>query len=184
VTFRAYADNVVIQIEPRETQTESGLTLVHGGKNGAREHRTARVVASGPGYYRSKPGGANGTERGVFVPNEVKPGMRVIVDALAGQDYALDLSVPRHNKSAEFQELFGDKGEFRIVREEEILGVLESAEERPLLSGRCRSVTRTSWGEHRCDGVMGHSGLHSAVLGHGSAIDWPDDPRSEGNYPA
>jgi hypothetical protein len=58
------------------------------------------------------------------VPNTVKVGDRVIVDALAGQNYALDLSVPRHNKTQEFQELFGDRGEFRIVREEEILGVL------------------------------------------------------------
>jgi uncharacterized cupin superfamily protein len=33
--------------------------------------------------------------------------------------------VPRSNKSAEFQELFGDRGQFRIVREQEILAVLE-----------------------------------------------------------
>jgi co-chaperonin GroES (HSP10) len=116
MTFRAYADNVVLEFEPRETQTASGLTVVHSGKKGARDHRTARVVASGPGYTRRS---------GVFIANEVQPGDRVVVDALAGQDYAMDLSVPRHNKSAEFQDLFGDRGEFRIVREEEILGVLE-----------------------------------------------------------
>jgi len=128
VTFRAYADNVVLQFEPRETQTASGLTLVHSGKNGAREHRTARVIQSGPGYWHLF-GSSQRTHR-VFVPNEVKVDDRVIVDALCGQDYSMDLSVPRHNKSAEFQELFGDKGEFRIVREEEILGVLEPADPR------------------------------------------------------
>jgi co-chaperonin GroES (HSP10) len=169
MTFRAYADNVVIQIEPRETQTESGLTLVHGGKNGAREHRTARVVASGPGYYRSKPGGANGTERGVFVPNEVKPGMRVIVDALAGQDYALDLSVPRHNKSAEFQELFGDKGEFRIVREEEILAVIEDS------AAAFRANLKAA-----VDGMSAAADEQDARLASGRWVD----PREEGNYPA
>ena len=116
MTLRAYADNVVLAFEPRETQTASGLALVHGAKTGARDHRIARVVASGPGYHKPS---------GLFVPNEVKTGDRVIVDALAGQNYQMDLSVPRHNKSQEFQELFGDRGEFRIVREEEILGVLE-----------------------------------------------------------
>jgi co-chaperonin GroES (HSP10) len=124
VTFRAYADNVVLQFEPRPEQTASGLALVHSGKNGAREHRTAVVKSSGPGYWQLFKG-AGGAIRRVFVPNTVKVGDRVIVDALAGQDYAMDLSVPRHNKSQEFQELFGARGEFRIVREEEILGVLE-----------------------------------------------------------
>jgi co-chaperonin GroES (HSP10) len=129
MTFRAYADNVVLAFEPRETETASGLSIVHSGKSGAREHRTAKVVASGPGYWQTmgkvdKLGRYEKGFRRVFVPNTVKVGDRVIVDALAGQDYALDLNVPRHNKAQEFQELFGDRGEFRIVREEEILAVL------------------------------------------------------------
>ncbi len=126
MTFRAYADNVVIEIEPLEQQTASGLSIVHGSKKGARDFRRARVVASGPGYWKLF-GTATRSNR-VFIPNETRVGDTVIVDALAGQDYAMDLSVPRHNKSAEFQELFGDRGEFRIVREEEILGILESVE--------------------------------------------------------
>lgn len=116
MTFRAYADNVVIELLPLETRTASGLALVHGSKQGARDHRRARVVASGPGYHDA---------RDRFIANTVQVGDIVIVDAHAGQDYAMDLSVPRHNKSAEFQELFGDRGEFRIVREQEILGILE-----------------------------------------------------------
>ena len=129
--MRAYADNVVLAFEPRETETKSGLSIVHSGKSGAREHRIARVVQSGPGYWtrmgnRDARGMYATGWRDVFVPNTVKPGERVIVDALAGQDYAMDLSVPRHNKSQQFQELFGDRGEFRIVREEEILGVVEA----------------------------------------------------------
>ena len=122
--FRAYADNVVLAFEPRDTETKSGIALVHSGKNGAREHRTARVVASGPGYWHRF--GTSQRSTRVFIPNEVKQGDRVIVDALAGQDYRMDLSIPRHNKDQQFQELFGERGEFRIVREEEILGVLEA----------------------------------------------------------
>ena len=114
--IRAYADNVVIRLEPRPTETASGIALVHGARTGARDHRRATVLASGPGFR---------DRRGFLVPNEVKPGDVVLVDALAGQDYSLDLSVPRHNKSSEFQELLGERGEFRIVREQEILAVLE-----------------------------------------------------------
>lgn len=117
MSFRAYADNVVIALEQERTQTASGLAIVHTA-SASRGHRTARVIASGPGYT---------TPSGVFVPNEVRAGDRVLVDALAGQNYDLDLTVPRHNKSSEFKELFGDRGEFRIVREQEILGVLEDA---------------------------------------------------------
>lgn len=109
-------DNVIIVLEPQPTETESGIAIVHNRKPGAREQRTARVLASGPGYY---------TKLGALVPNEVKPGDRVMVDAVAGQNYDMDLTVPRHNKSPGFEELFGDRGEFRIVREQEILAVIE-----------------------------------------------------------
>ena len=118
--MRAYADNVVIVLDPLPEKSRGGIDLVHDQKKlEARGSRSAKVVASGPGYY---------TDRGTFVPNEVKPGERVIVDALAGQNYALDLSIPRHNKNSEFQALFGERGEFRIVREQEILGVLVEGE--------------------------------------------------------
>ena len=128
MTFRPYGDNVVIVLEPLETETASGIALVQGGAR-ARDHRTARVIASGPGYTARIGKQEHGTNawswRDIFIPNEVKPGDRVIVDALAGQDYAMDLTVPRHNKPQEFGELFGDRGQFRIVREGEILGVVE-----------------------------------------------------------
>lgn len=115
--IQAYADNVVIVLEPQQTETASGIVMVHTRGPGARESRTARVIASGPGYHRRCCGG--------FVPNEIKEGDRVIVDAMAGQNFAFDLNAPRQNKSAEFQELVGERGEFRIVREEEILAIIE-----------------------------------------------------------
>ena len=116
MNVRCYADNVILVLEPQPTETASGLSIVHTRAAGAREHRTARVIASGPGYKR----GCCGT----FVPNEVVPGDRVVVDAMAGQNYAFDLNAPRQNKSADFQELVGERGEFRIVRFDEILCVL------------------------------------------------------------
>ena len=116
MTVRAYQDNCIIVLDPIETETASGLAVVHTRKPGAREQRTARVIASGPGYH---------TKLGALVPNTVKAGDRVMVDAVAGQNYDMDLTVPRHNKSPGFEELFGDRGEFRIVREQEILAVFE-----------------------------------------------------------
>lgn len=115
-SIAAYQDNVILVLEPKPTETESGIALVHSGGNRARESRTARVIRSGPGYHKKCCGG--------FVPNEVKEGDRVIVDALCGQNYDLDFSAPRYNKSAEFQELVGERGEFRIVRADEILAVV------------------------------------------------------------
>lgn len=112
--IRAYADNVILRLDPPVTETKSGLYMPDT-KN---QHRFATVIDSGPGYH---------TAHGAFVPNDVRPGDRVIVDRLAGQNYSLDFSIPRHNKSTEFGELFGDSGEFRIVREQEIHCVVEEA---------------------------------------------------------
>lgn len=119
---RAYADNVIIRLEPLETTTASGLAVVRSRATESKGTRTAVVLASGPGHT---------TRQGKFIPNETRPGQRVLVDAMAGQDYSLDLEAPRSNASAQypdassFSSLLGQKGEYRIVREDEILGVLE-----------------------------------------------------------
>jgi hypothetical protein len=50
---------------------------------------------------------------------------------MAGQDYSLDLEAPRTNASpahpdaASFATICGADGEYRVVREDEILAVLE-----------------------------------------------------------
>lgn len=128
--IRPLKDNVVIVLEPLPTSTASGLALVPDqSKVKARGSRFARVLASGPGYYRPAKaliaGRVYHEASSTFVRNESKPGDRVIVDALAGQNYDFDLTVPRTNHSSEFQELVGERGEFRIVRESEILGIVE-----------------------------------------------------------
>lgn len=131
MSIRPTQDNVFLVIEPEATVTASGLHVVTDDKKARLRGRIARVIASGPGYYRSvrrKLGDRTySAPTEVFVPNETKPGDLVIVDANSHQDYRLDLNIPRHNLSAEFKELLGEKGEFLAVREEEILGIIESA---------------------------------------------------------
>lgn len=131
MSIRAFHDNVFLVIEPDETVTASGLHIVTDDKKARLRGRVARVIASGPGYYRSArrllADRTYSAPTEVFVPNETKPGDRVIVDASSHQDYRLDLNIPRHNLSAEFKELLGEKGEFLAVREEEILAVFEPA---------------------------------------------------------
>lgn len=114
MAFRCYQDNVVLRFEERAKMTASGLHLPDTRQG--EKTREAVVVAAGPGH----------TNRGGhFIATTVQPGERVLVDASAGQNYELDLSVPRHNKPTEWAD---ERGEFRIVREEEILAVLDSAE--------------------------------------------------------
>ena len=133
--IRPTADNVLIVLEPPPAQSASGLTLVHlkDPKSHVRGSRTARVIATGPGYYRNSRqllADRSYTEpTSVFVPNQVKPGDRVIVDSNPGQDYRLDISIPRSNINSEFVELLGVKAEFRIVREQEIYAVLDDIAE-------------------------------------------------------
>ena len=128
--IRPIHDNVILVLEPKPAQTASGIALVHLNKDAPRASRTARVIASGPGYYRESKqriGDRPYTEAtSAFVPNETRPGDRVVIDETAGQNYHFDVSIPRHNVGHEFQELVGEKGQFRIVRESEIHCILES----------------------------------------------------------
>ena len=121
MSLKPYQDNVIVVFEPEPTETASGLAVVHGRRNYTRSARAARVYASGPGYWTEP---SYHHPQGVFIPNEAKPGDRVLVSAVAGQDYSLDLSCPRHNKPSEFEDICGVKGEFRIIREQEILAVI------------------------------------------------------------
>ena len=112
--YRAVQDNVFLRFRPRPKTTQTGLLhipeTVQESRVGVRE---AEVLMVGPGHW---------TPQGKFIPTSVKVGEIVLVDALAGQHYDLDLSVPRHNKPTEWAD---DKGQFRVVREDEILGVIE-----------------------------------------------------------
>ncbi len=114
MNYRAIQDNVFLRFKARPKVTQTGLLhipeTVQESRIGTRE---AEVLMVGPGHW---------TQQGKFVPTTVKVGETVLVDALAGQHYDLDLSVPRHNKPTEWAD---DKGQFRVVRESEILCVVE-----------------------------------------------------------
>lgn len=112
--IRAYADNVVLEWEPEPAVSASGLLVLPDTRK-PEKTRLARVIASGPGYYRND-------GHGPFIPNEVKPGDLVIVDRQAGQNYDLDIYKPRtHPEECVY-------GEGRIVRHDEIHAVVEDAE--------------------------------------------------------
>lgn len=125
------ADNVWIRMSPvGRRETESGLTVIEKEAY-HRGARRALVLASGKGYYRKRKHAGGETlgpwteETSVFVPNETKAGDVVLVDALAGDNWDFNFNVPRHNKSPEFQALFDVPGEYRCIREDQILGVVE-----------------------------------------------------------
>jgi co-chaperonin GroES (HSP10) len=117
--MRPYSDNVWIELEPLETMSAGGLHLPQQSRAGARGSRFARVLASGAGHYRQVRDTANGTRDQAFIPNETREGDRVLVDALAGQAWDGEISMPRHNKG-------GDFGDRRVVREAEILAIVEA----------------------------------------------------------
>ena len=108
-SIRMYQDNVAVRLEPLEQVSAGGLHLPQSRKE---KTRSATVLAVGPGHYKGA----------TFVPTQVQVGDRVIIDQIAGQNYDLDLSVPRHNKPTNWAD---ERGEFRIIREDEILAVVE-----------------------------------------------------------
>lgn len=127
---RPLEDNVLLYLKPRPSRMAGGLLTLPqnraGRLTGARE---AIVLATGPGW-RLRGG------RGPLVPTEVEPGQCVVVDAKAGQDWALDVGKPRTNPKgctwASFPvptELERVGGEYRMVRADEIL--FELPDQRP-----------------------------------------------------
>jgi co-chaperonin GroES (HSP10) len=125
--IRPLEDNVLLYLKPRPSQMAGSLLTLPqnraGRSTGARE---AIVLATGPGW-RLRGG------RGPIVPTEVEPGDCVAVDSKAGQDWALDVGKPRTNPRGcswdSFPvptELERIGGEYRMVRADEILFVIES----------------------------------------------------------
>jgi len=118
---------VFIVLEPEPTETKSGIAMVHQRGPGARGSRTARVVASGPGYFGRS---TYLNPAGLFHPNALKPGDRIIVDALAGNTWDWDVSAPRNNGPDTALPYFatlgltGERFEARVIRESEALAVL------------------------------------------------------------
>jgi len=123
VNIRPVADNVVVELLPAEQVTRDGIVIPDTARKPEISVIRARVVASGPGHYRSKSTGCGGRASvGQLVPNETKPGDLVIIDRMAGQNYDWDLSAPRRNGDVSWND---HSGEFRIVREEQIHAIID-----------------------------------------------------------
>jgi co-chaperonin GroES (HSP10) len=121
--LRVIQDNVLVLLEPKPTETVSGIQLVHMKGPGAREHRTAKVIAVGPGHH---PGcKACGGVKPTFIPTTLKPGDRIVVDALCGNKWNMDVSSVRQNERTDFDSMLGERGDWRVIREGEALAVLE-----------------------------------------------------------
>jgi len=134
---RMYADHVLIVLKPLDEVTGAGVVVVRDRKTVVREPRIARVLAVGPGHYIGCRHCA--VTRG-FVRTTVRAGEEVLVPHLAGADWSLDRLPPRHmpqgvewgineDKHHNYGEsqLIGDLrlSTLRVVREEEIIAVLE-----------------------------------------------------------
>ena len=122
--IRMVQDNVLVRLEPPPSETASGIAIVHTRAAGARENRAALVLAVGPGHHHGCK--SCGGPRGTFIPTTLVAGDRILVDATAGQRYALDVSAVRTRPATEFDEMLGERGDYRVIRESEALAVLES----------------------------------------------------------
>lgn len=121
--MKPYADNVWLRLQPLDMKSDSQLVHLVEGERKRKGSRYATVIATGPGYK---------TRAGNFIANETRVGDTVIVDALAGQPWDWDFDPPRHNAKVEFEEYNGERGEHRVVREQEINCVARDGKPMPL----------------------------------------------------
>lgn len=136
MSFVPKQDNVLLALEPLTATTAGGIVIPGfeyktgpDGAEGKRKRdfdprrkraqlRRARVLAVGPGHHAgcTKCGGSHPT----LIPTTLRPGDIVWVDAVAGDDWTLDKSAPRHHaKPLNFEQVGDHVGELRIIREEE-----------------------------------------------------------------
>ncbi len=134
---RMYKDHVLILLKPLDEQTQNGIVLVRDRKTVVKEPRIGKVLAVGPGYHT---GCRHCGVSKHFVPTTLKVGEEVLVPFLAGADWSLDRTKPRHMRNGVEWEIHDERtnnyGEstligdlrlsnLRIVLEEEVIGVIE-----------------------------------------------------------
>lgn len=113
--IRLRNDNILVRLtrEPTEVRTQSGLVLLPQSRAPKlTDTIRATVEAVGPGRV---------LKCGNRVPSAVEPGDVVILHHSAGEvpeDFTFDEYEPRQNEGTEF-------GDHRIVREDEIMAVVE-----------------------------------------------------------
>ena len=95
--FRPLHDRVVVRRIDAEEKTAGGIIIPDTAKEKPQE---GEIVAAGPGARN---------EQGQLVPLDVKPGDRILFGKYSGSD------------------IKSDGNEYLIMREDEVLGVLEGA---------------------------------------------------------
>lgn len=144
MSFIPTKDNVLLRLLPLDAEIKSDLIDTSAMTNfwtSGKACRHAIVVAAGPGHHRQRrvPRGRglpastlceHDIETDQFIPTELKPGQRVIIDHdsgdSAGHAYRWNKQgVPRHNVPCEFDSFGNERGEYRVVREDEVLAVFE-----------------------------------------------------------
>lgn len=114
-------DNVLLGLLPDPEMTASGLLFVpKTAKQAPTTTRLARVLAVGPGHHAGR------NARGGFIPTTVQAGQTVLVDRVAGQDWTLDNTEPRHHQDEAGNPVAIEWDGYRVVREDEILAVVET----------------------------------------------------------
>lgn len=117
---RLLHDLIILHFPELPKTSAGGIVLeakrYYGAEDGS-VPRDATVVAVGPGKWVEVKDDAGAgkyrTRREVFQPTELRPGDRVLVDAMRTQASCLD-------------EWDGVRGDFRMVRESDVEGVLEA----------------------------------------------------------
>ena len=135
--IRPLADNVLLVLEPdTPKQTAAGVYTVQLQEKGkAYGNRIGYVLAVGPGHYvpRKYRDQGDPIETTKFQATTTQPGERVVIRVTAGDRY-------EYTKRQDFADMYAarlaewgipfDSAEFRVVREDEVLAVIEDSEVR------------------------------------------------------
>ncbi len=134
--IRPLADNVLLVLEPDvPKQTAAGVYTVSLQEKGkAYGNRIGHVLAVGPGHHQPRKyrDADDAFERSAFQPTSVQPGERVVIRVTAGDRYEYVKRQDMADMYARQLTELGiplDSAELRMVREAEILAVIEGDSE-------------------------------------------------------
>jgi co-chaperonin GroES (HSP10) len=111
---RILQDHVILRF-PDLPKTSAGGISLEAKQFYERTTRDATVVAVGPGTWVRRRNQETRKVRYVFQPTELRPGDRVLVDAM-------------HTQTGLLSEWDGERGDFRRVRESDVAAVLDGVE--------------------------------------------------------
>ena len=112
---RLLQDHVILRFPDLPKLSPGGIALeakrYYGHAETGAVPRDATVVAVGPGAWQYVGGDGKRKRREVFHPTTLRVGDRVLIDAM-------------HTQGGLYDEWDGERGDFRMVREGDVMGVL------------------------------------------------------------